>query len=210
MPAGLQGDVAAAIGKRVPWVGVVEMTRTRRTRLSGLVAAVLTALAWTQSAAAQSLSAPELRAGYLFKFAQFIEWPAEAAPPGTTLSLCIVNDERVADALDRTIKDRTVDGHTLTVRRLKPGTPLPACHVLYLAGADTKRSLDVVETVKGAFVLTVSDATRFAESGGMVELFVENGHMRFAVNIDALQRARIRLSSRVLTLAKIVKDAKPQ
>jgi hypothetical protein len=57
-------------------------------------------------------------------------------------------------------------------------------------------------------VLTVSDAARFAETGGMVELFVEGDRMRFAVNVDALQRARVRLSSRMLGLAKIVKDAK--
>ncbi len=57
-------------------------------------------------------------------------------------------------------------------------------------------------------MLTVSDATRFADTGGMVELFVEGGRMRFAVNVDALQRARIQLSSRVLALAKIVRDPK--
>jgi hypothetical protein len=174
------------------------------------VAAVLTVFPLTQGAAGQSLAAPELRAAYLFNFTQFIDWPAETVPPGTALTLCIVNDDRVADAVDHTIKGRTVGGHTLTVRRLKPNTPLPTCHVLYLAGADLKRSLAFVETVKGVFVLTVSDAKRFADSGGMVELFVENGHMRFAVNVDALQRARIRLSSRVLELAKIVRDAKPQ
>ena len=62
------------------------------------------------------------------------------------------------------------------------------------------------ETVKGVFVFTVSDAARFAQTGGMVELFVENGRMRFAVNVDALERAHVRLSSRVLALAKIVRD----
>ena len=55
-------------------------------------------------------------------------------------------------------------------------------------------------------MLTVSDAARFAQTGGMVELFIEDGRMRFAVNVDALQRARVRLSSRVLALAKIVRD----
>ena len=83
---------------------------------------------------------------------------------------------------------------------------MPTCHVLYLAGGDLKRSTEVVGTLKGVFVLTVSDTARFAQTGGMVELFVEDGRMRFAVNVDALQRARVRLSSRVLTLAKIVRD----
>ena len=114
---------------------------------------------------------------------------------------------RVADALELTIKGRTVEGHGLTVKRLKAGAPLPVCHVLYLAGPDLKRALEVVVTVNELFVFTVSDAPRFAQTGGMVELFLDNGRMRFAVNLDALQRARIILSSRVLVLARIVRDA---
>ena len=55
-------------------------------------------------------------------------------------------------------------------------------------------------------MLTVSDAAGFAKAGGMIELFIEEDRMRFAVNVDALERAHVRLSSRVLALAKIVRD----
>jgi hypothetical protein len=190
-------------------VDTVVIAKRRRIRASGIVATILTAVGLTQSTAAQSLAATELKAAYLFNFAKFVEWPTEVAPAGTPLTLCIVNDDRVADAVDHTIKGRTVDGHGLVVSRLKTGATLPTCHILYIAGGDLKRSLDIAETVKAILVLTISDATRFAETGGMVELFVENDRMRFAVNTDALQRAHVRLSSRVLVLAKIVRDAKP-
>jgi hypothetical protein len=99
-----------------------------------------------------------------------------------------------------------VDGHGLTVRHVKPDTPLPTCHVLYLTGSDRKRALDIVGNLEDELVLTVSDAAGFARTGGMVELFIEEGRMRFAVNVDALERAHVRLSSRVLALAKIVRD----
>jgi hypothetical protein len=177
---------------------------------SRVVAAALTAVGLSCGwwADAQSLAAPELKAAFLFNFAQFMEWPAETVPAGAPLALCVVNDIAVADVLEKTVKGRTVEGHSLTVKRLKAGAPLPPCHVLYVAGSDLKRSLEVIETVKGVLALTVSDAARFAETGGMVELFVENDRMRFAVNVDALQRARVRLSSRVLGLAKVVRDPK--
>ena len=116
-----------------------------------------------------------------------MEWPADALPARAPLALCVVNDAAVADALERTIRGRAVEGHDLTVGRLKAGAPLPTCHVLYLAGSDLKSSLDVIATLKDVSVLTVSDAARFARAGGMVELFIENGRMRFAVNVDALQ-----------------------
>jgi hypothetical protein len=97
-------------------------------------------------------------------------------------------------------------GHALVVRRLDSSAPPPTCHVLYLAGSDQKRWLEVSGMLNGRLVLTVSDAARFAQTGGMVELSLERGRMQIAVNTDALQRARVRLSSRVLALAKIVRD----
>lgn len=190
---------------------VVLDSQVRRTRIaSGIAAAFLTAVVGlTIGASTQSLSAPALRAAYLYNFAQFVEWPAGAMPADASLVLCVVDDGAVADVLERTTRGRTVEGHDLVVRRLKAGALLPACHVLYVAGSDLKRSLALVSPVKG-LVLTVSDAPGFAKAGGMVELFLEDGRMRFAVNVDALQRARVKLSSRVLTLAKIVRDDKAQ
>jgi hypothetical protein len=172
------------------------------------LAAVLTAVALIGvPASTQSVSAPGLKAAYLLNFAQFVEWPADAIPAGTPLILCIVSDDAVADALEGTAKGRTVAGHGLAVRRLQSGAPLPMCHVLFLAGSAQKRWVDVIGVLNGKLVLTVSDAARFAQSGGMVELFLDGGRMQIAVNTDALQRARVRLSSRVLALATIVRDA---
>ena len=182
------------------------MVRVQRVR-----GAILTAIALTGvSATAQSVSAPGLKAAYLFNFAQFVEWPADAVPTGSPLAVCIVNDGAVASALEQTVKGRTVVGHALTVVRLAPVATLPTCHVIYFGGSDQKYSVDLLETLNGRLVLTVSDAPRFARSGGMVELFLEGGRMRIAVNTDALQRGKVRLSSRVLQLATIVKDVPSQ
>jgi hypothetical protein len=175
-----------------------------RPRTSALAGAVLVAFVLLLGGVgAQSVTAAELKAAYLFNFAQFVEWPALAAPAGTPLALCVVQDNG-----ERTVKGRTASGRGLTVKLLNPGATFPTCHVLYLTGANLQRSLDGIETAKSLFVLTVSDTARFAQTGGIVELFTEDSRMRFAVNVDALQRAQIRLSSRLLTLAKIVHDAK--
>jgi hypothetical protein len=173
------------------------------------VAAIVTAAALTHAAGAQTLTAPQLKGAYLFNFTLFTEWPAEFVTVGIPLTLCVVNDDTVADVVERLIKGRSVEGHGLTVKRLNAGATLPACHVLYLAGGNLKKALQAIETVKGTPALTVSDAPQFADSGGMVELFVEGSRMRFAVNVDAMQRARVRLSARVLDLAKVLRDPKP-
>ena len=172
--------------------------------------AVLTAGALTggSTAAQESVTGPELKAAYLFNFMRFMEWSRDPVPPGTDVVFCIVDDGLVATALERTIRGRTVQGHALSVRILNAGASLPTCQLLYLAGSNLQQSLDAIANVKDSVVLTVSDAGRFAQMGGMVELFTETGRIRFAVNTDALRRGGVVLSSRVLTLAKIVTDNK--
>jgi hypothetical protein len=192
-------------------MGVLEPQVRRALGAGRFVAAVVTVVVlageWT---AAQAVLVAELQAAFLYNFARFVEWPADVMPAGAPLVLCVVNDGPVADALERTIRGRNVEGHDLIVRRIKTDEPLPTCHVLHLGGFDLKRSLDVIATVRDEGVFTVSDAARFAQAGGFVELFLQDGRMQIAVNVDALQRARVKLSSRVLGLAKIVRDAPAQ
>ena len=153
---------------------------------------------------AQSASEPVLKAAFLYNFAKFAEWPGDAAPVDP-LTICVHGDAAIADALDETVKGRTVDGRKTAVVRVKPDG-FRACHVLYLAGLSPKRGQEIVDELKGAPVLTVSDREQFARSGGIAALFVEQGRMRFAINVEAAQRCRLRISSRLLSLAKIVKD----
>ena len=165
------------------------------------IALLLAARAHTQTA-----TAPELKAAFLYNFAKFVEWPSDAMPAGTPFVVCVLGDGAVADALEETVKGRTIEGHSLTTRRVKVDGLLRACHVLYVSGMDAKRSRDLLESLGDSAVFTASDLDRFAELGGVVNFFVENGKMRFAVNIESAQRARLQVSSKLLGLAKIVKD----
>jgi hypothetical protein len=155
---------------------------------------------------AQTASAPELKAAFLYNFAKFVEWPADSLPTWAPLVMCVLGDAAVADALEETVKGRTIEGHPLTTRRVKVDGPLRTCHVLYVSGVDAKRLHELLEGLSDSTVLTASDLDRFAQSGGVVNFFVDNGRMRFAVNIDSAQRARLQVSSKLLSLARIVKD----
>jgi len=158
-------------------------------------------------ALAQTASAPALKAAFLFNFAKFTEWPPETVRPGATLVLCVAGEPRVTKALEEATTGRDVDGHPLTTRSIDIEGPMQACHVVYVEDADGRRALQLLERAKGKPILTVSDLNNFAQMGGVANLFIEAGKMRFAVNVDALHRSKLRLSSRLLSLAKIVKDA---
>jgi hypothetical protein len=175
--------------------------RRRRLRCVGIVAAQLLASAWI---GAQGTVEAALKAAFLYNFVKFTEWPPEVVPSDGAIRLCVFGDEAVATALEQTVKGRQVDGHSFTVARMN--VDLSSCHVLYVTGVDRRQTLQVIERVKTAPVFTVSDLDGFAALGGVGQLFVEDGKMRFALNPAAAQRARLRISSKLLVLAKVVKD----
>jgi hypothetical protein len=155
-------------------------------------------------ASAQSASESTLKAAFVYNFAKFAEWPADA-PPTDALTICVVGDIAIANALEETVRGRTINGRKVRVSR--PAVDgIRSCHVVYLAGFDASGAQQIVDDLKSAPVLTVGDREQFAQSGGIAGLFVEQNRMRFAINVEAAQRCRLRISSRLLSLAKIVKD----
>jgi hypothetical protein len=176
------------IGRRAWWVG-----------LSLIVGLAL-------PAAAQTAGVSKVKAAFLYNFAKFAEWPSETLPPGQPLNLCVVGDDAVADALEQTIKGRAIEGHEISVRVVGSDAVLKGCHLVYVDGRDARRSTQLLDALKGAPVLSVGDGDKFAEQGGVAQLVLEQDRMRFAVNVAAVERARLKLSSKLLSLASIVKD----
>jgi hypothetical protein len=178
-------------------------------RRAGVAAALAIActMLTAETAGAQTASAPALKAVYLFNFAKFTEWPADVLGPGASLIFCVAGDPRVTRSLEEAIGGRNIDGHPLTARTVDAEGPMESCHLLYVADPGAKRIDQLMDRVKGKPVLTISESDTFAQRGGIANLFVEDGRMRFAVNVQSLQRSKLRLSSRLLDLATIVKDA---
>jgi hypothetical protein len=179
----------------------------RRATPTRLICAVITTMtvSWSARSYAQTATAAALTSAFLYNFAKFTEWPSDALAPGQRIALCIIGDSAVADALERTIKGHAIESHELTVGLVKPEGPFRSCHLLYMTGFDATRSLQLLEGLKTAPVFTASDADKFAERGGVAQLTLENGRMRFAINITAAQHARLQLSSKLLSLAQIIK-----
>ena len=166
----------------------------------------------TSVVSAQTATESALKAAYLLKFTKFTEWPAAALGPGEPLTLCVLNDDAVAGTLSLLAKDQSVDGHALTVlslkdtASLKDWSALTACRLLFAPGIAAGRSTMLLDSLAGKPILTVGNLDKFAKLGGVVGFFVEDGSLRFAINLAAAQRAGLVLSSKLLNLAKIVKD----
>lgn len=167
---------------------------------AGLVLGVSPAMARAQVA-----SAPELKAAFLLNFARLADWP-DAIAVTTPLTLCIFGDDRVALSLTVAVRDQLIGGHRVDVIRVEASAAVDACHLLFVGSGALSSGTRLLARARALPVLTVSDGDRFAKTMGMIELFAESGRMRFAINVDAVGRARLHLSSRLLALAKIVRD----
>jgi hypothetical protein len=171
-----------------------------------VLTALLAALLLSQvGMASQAVTQPALKAAFLYNFAKFAEWPGDPTP-SSSITLCVLDDAAVENALGQLVNGGVVNGHPVTVLRGTQNRTLRGCHVLYFGDTDPGRAVPIFDELKNAAVLTVGDGDQFPRSGGMVGLFVEDGRMRFAINADQAQRAGIRLSSKLLSLAKLVKD----
>lgn len=177
-------------------------------RTSIVIAAVLgTVAAATIRVKAQSVSTPGLTAAFIFNFVKFTTWPDDAMRNGGTILLCVSGNEQVADALVQLTQDKQVEGHSLAIRRTALDRPLTECHVVFSSSLDGNSARELVRATAGHPILTVSDLEDFAMRGGVANFFIDGGRMRFAVNPDAADRAKLRISSKLLSLAKVVKDA---
>jgi hypothetical protein len=176
-----------------------------RRRRAGAILAML--LLCHSTARTQDLTEPSLKAAFVFNFAKFTEWPVDALPATASFTACVLGDGPVGDALERAVKGRLLSGHGVSVSRVQPGGPLRSCHLLYLSGLTPAQMTVVLAAVRGAPVLTVSDADDFVPLGGIAHLFLENGKMHFDFNLDLARRSRLQLSSKLLSLASHVHDA---
>jgi hypothetical protein len=176
----------------------------RRALRTWLALAVLTLVMTTIPAQTATTTPSELKAAFIFNFLRFTEWPPDAISSGAPIVTCVMDEGQVADAFRRLVRGRIVGTHKLETRVVRAGESLPGCHVLYVSGLDTKRSDALVASLQDSSVLTISDDEQFAERGGIANFFVRNDNMGFAVNIVALRRAKLQISAKVLTLARIV------
>ena len=201
------------VPERIDQSDVEVTTVTRRSATRGVtrflllaLAAMLIAPGAITAVGAQTPTASDVavKAAFLYNFAKFAEWPALGA--NAPLIVCVLGDDGIAAALVDTMRGKRINGHALEVWRPQEAATWQTCSVLFVADAEMRRSAAGLSTVKTLPVLTVSDGKGFSQSGGIIELYVEGGRMRFAINVDAAERSRLRLSSRLLGLAKVVRD----
>lgn len=139
-----------------------------------------------------------VKAGFVFNFAKFVEWPLAGSGDSAILKVCSSARNPLGGQLTL-LQGRKLQGRSIDVRTRVPVLDWPTCHVLFLP--EDNFAEVAVETLALVRVLTISDAPGFAQRGGMIELVTVENRMRFVVNLAAANRSGIRLSGLMLQLA---------
>ena len=158
--------------------------------------------------AAPDSQQPELlKAAYLYNFAKFIEWPADSfADDSAPMALCVLGTGPFSSVLAQTLRGKTVQGRPVVIKQLDEVQDADACHILFIATSERERTAQILERLEGSAVLMVGETEGFARLGGSINFVTERNKLRFEINVDAAKRAELRISSRLLGLARVVTD----
>jgi len=148
----------------------------------------------------------EVKAAFLFRFAQFVEWPSEAFKGASEpFTYCTIGDDPFHGALERTLSGKTLGERALRVEHLSGTGKIGECQVLFVGGPGDKKHVEEALASAGKLpILTVGEAEQFAEDGGAIGFCTEDNKIRFEVNLDAAGKAGLKISAKLLALAKTV------
>jgi len=176
-------------------------------RAISLVLTVLLALG-AQARASDDGRSPEylIKAAYLYNFALFVEWPANAfASPEAPLVIGIVGPDPFGTAMDRTVQGKRINRHPIRVERLQANQDLRHCHILFVSRSELARAGEIAQRLQGLPVLIVGDAADATRRAAAVEFLLTDNKVGFAINLEAARRARLTVSSKMLGLARAVR-----
>ena len=142
----------------------------------------------------------EVKAAYLYNFAKFVTWPSDNAGP---ITICVMGKDPFGSTLDETVQGKNVRGQSFQVRRLRLLDQPQGCQIAFLAASDNAWE-QTVHRDNWLGILLVGEGYAFVKQGGMIGLVLRDGHVRFDVNLDALARSHLEVSSKLLQMATVV------
>jgi len=158
------------------------------------------------SAGAQDASEYQVKAAFLYNFAKFVEWPASvSAGPNAPLVIGVLGKDPFGGEIDRAVEGKTINGRRLMIRRFSSLQAYQYCHILFVSSSERNNLPQIIATVRNSSVLTVSETDRFAHIGGIINFVTIENRIRFEINQAAAERAGLKISSKLLSLGRVVR-----
>jgi YfiR/HmsC-like len=154
----------------------------------------------------QEIDEYQVKAAFLYNFAKFVEWPPDAfRTPRDPVTICVLGHSPFGSALDEVIHGKSIDGRSLSYRQVPDAASTGICQILFVPSSENKHFRSICGNLRPFGILTVGETQGFTAIGGVINFKLDGGHVRFTINVDAAERAQLHISSKLLSLAQIVK-----
>ena len=155
--------------------------------------------------AAAPVSEYQLKAVFLFNFAQFVEWPPAALPlENAPFVIGVLGKDPFGAELDEVVRGETVNRHPLAVVRYHSVAEVRDCQILFIAASELPQLEGILTTLRGRSTLTVTDAESPAVRGVMIDLVRQDNRIRLRIDLQATKTSNLTISSKLLRPAEIV------
>jgi hypothetical protein len=144
-----------------------------------------------------------VKAAFLYNFVKFVEWPDDRNTRTGNINICILGEDPFEDAFDP-IQGETVGNRKIRIKRFRTLQHIDECQVLFIGSSEREDIEHILASIKGLNILTVGDIEGFAQKGVILNFYIENNRVRFEINLNSLKRSGLRISSKVMHLAKII------
>lgn len=162
-------------------------------------------LAGVSAQASSSVKEAQIKAAFLYNFTKFVEWPeASLGAPSDVFVVGLFGDSTLLPMLEATVKGRQVNGRKILVKRVVTAAELSAVHMLFVEESEETRFGNVWAKVPDSNVLLVGESPSFLASGGCIRLLLDEQRLRFEINVSSAERAHLRISSQLQSLAVAV------
>ena len=152
----------------------------------------------------------DVKATFVFNFAQFVEWPeASFADAQHPIVIGVLGENPFGTALDDIVNGEIIGGRPLSVQRFARVEDITVCHILFVSGSERSRLPQIFAALKGRPILTVSDVPGFAARGGMIGFATEQRSIHLQVNLTVARASGLTISSNILRTATIVAGGGP-
>jgi len=145
-----------------------------------------------------------VKAVYIFNFSKFAEWPE--ASGSSTFAICILGDNPFDNAIGKLTRGKYADGRSVEVRRIKEPVDAKACQIAFVSSAENVKAVTLIDAVRGMPVLTVGETEEFLRKGGIIALTMDGSLVNIVINAKAAQNANLKVSTKLLKIAKIYKS----
>jgi hypothetical protein len=157
-------------------------------------------------AAGPAVDEYRVKAAFLLNFARFIEWPATAFKSADEpISVCVLGKNPFGSALEDAVRGKAVGGRSFVVRQVSSAQEANPCHILFVEVSKQSQLRQLFEDLKGFSILTVGDTEDFTANGGVITFKLKDARVRFEIAVGAAERANLRISSKLLSLAETTK-----